>query len=101
MLDASTTVARHPRVVFRRLGGETGGVVLHLGTAAYHGVNEMGALVFSLLDGTPTVGALIENVRQRLDDAPPELDADLAEFLAGLAARDLILVGGDAAPVTP
>ena len=50
MLDASTTVARHPRVVFRRLGGETGGVVLHLGTAAYHGVNEMGALVFSLLD---------------------------------------------------
>src|SRR5437763_870542 len=48
MLDASTTVARHPRVVFRQLGGETGGVVLHLGTAAYHGVNEMGALVFGL-----------------------------------------------------
>jgi hypothetical protein len=97
MLDASTPVARHPRVVFRSLGEEGGGVVLHLGSAAYHGVNGIGALIFSLLDDAPTVGALVERVRDRVDGAPPELADDVVEFVASLADRDLVLVGDAAA----
>ncbi|MGH9282922.1 MAG: PqqD family protein [Acidimicrobiales bacterium] len=98
MIDASTPVRRHPRVVFRELSGDGGGVVLHLGSASYHGVNGIGALIFSLLDEAPTVGALIESVRGRLEDAPPELDADLTAFIAALAERQLILVGGEDVP---
>lgn len=97
MLDASTPLARHPRVVFRSLGEESGGVVLHLGTAAYHGVNGIGALIFTVLDEAPTVGALVELVRAKVDGAPPELADDVAEFVASLAVRDLVLVGDAAA----
>ena len=98
MLDSSTLVARHPRAVFRPLGGESGGVVLHLGSAAYHGVNAVGALILSRLDDAPTFGMLVERVRAELVDAPADLESDIAEFLSDLAARDLVVVG-DAAGV--
>ena len=96
MLDASTMVAPHPRVVFRPLDGQSGGVVLHLGSAAYHGVNAIGALILSEIEDGPTFGTLVERVRGELADAPPELESDVAEFLTALAARDLVLIGGAA-----
>ncbi len=35
---------RSPRVAYRELGGDRGGVLLQLDTGAYHGVDRIGAL---------------------------------------------------------
>lgn len=92
MIDESTMIRRSPRVEFRELGEEGGAVLLHLGTGAYHGTNEVGALIWQLLgdDGLP-FGVLVEQLRAQLDDAPDEMASEISEFLDDLASRELIL----------
>jgi len=38
---------RSPRVAYRELGGDRGGVLLQLDTGAYHGVDRIGALILA------------------------------------------------------
>jgi Coenzyme PQQ synthesis protein D (PqqD) len=83
---------RNPRVEFRSLGDEEGGVLLHLDTAAYHGLNGVGALAWSLLEGV-TFEKLLEELRSQLEGIPPTFEEEIAEFLSDLAERDLIHLG--------
>jgi hypothetical protein len=92
MIHERTVIRRNQRVVFRKLADEAGGVLLHLDTAAYHGLNEVGALVWTLLDGTPTFGALLDDLRGRLEDPPSMFDAEIGGFLEDLGRRDLVLL---------
>lgn len=92
MVEDGTIVKRSPRVEFRSLGEGEGGVLLHLDTAAYHGVNEVGSLVWSLLDQEPTFSGLLAGLRDRLEELPPTFEAEISEFLDELAQRDLILL---------
>jgi hypothetical protein len=39
MIDDATVVRRNATVEYRSLGDEGGGVLLHVGTGAYHGLN--------------------------------------------------------------
>jgi Coenzyme PQQ synthesis protein D (PqqD) len=89
MRDLSTVIRRNERVEYRSLGDGEGGVLLHLGTAAYHGVNEVGAMVWTLLEGI-TVQQLLDEMRTRLTSTPPSLEKDVEEFLRELAERDLV-----------
>jgi hypothetical protein len=89
VLVSSTVVRRNERVEYRSLGDGEGGVLLHLSTAAYHGVNEIGAMIWTLLDGI-TVQQLLDEMRARLTSAPPSLEQDVEEFLQELAERDLV-----------
>lgn len=91
-LDASTVLVRNPRVEYRSLGDEEGGVLLHLDTAAYHGLNAVGALAWSLLDGM-TFEALLAELRQRLEGLPSTFEEEIAEFVGDLAERDLVHYG--------
>jgi Coenzyme PQQ synthesis protein D (PqqD) len=92
VIDESTMIRRSPRVEFRELGEEGGAVLLHLGTGAYHGTNEVGALIWQLLgdEGLP-FGVLVEQLRAQLDDAPDEMASEISEFLDDLASRERIL----------
>ena len=87
-LDVNAVPARNPQVVNRTVGD--GEVLLHLETGAYHGLSATGALVWELVDGTRTVGAIVDEVRARYDGAPPEVDADVHSFLDDLRDRDLV-----------
>jgi hypothetical protein len=100
-LEPSTVLRRNSRVEYRSLGEEGGGVLLHLDTAAYHGLNGVGALAWSLLDGI-TFGKLLEELRTRLEGVPPTFEEEIAEFLNELSERDLIYYGseGEGAPGT-
>jgi hypothetical protein len=89
MIDHDTVILRNPRVEFRRLGEEEGGVLLHLDTAAYHGLNEVGCLVWTLLDGI-NFGELLVRLREELEDVPATLDSEISEFLDGIAERGLV-----------
>lgn len=89
-MDRDTTVRRSDRAVCRRLADKQGAVVLHLDTAAYHGVNEFGALVWDRLAQEQTCGQLLTGLRQELDAPPPGWEGEVVAFLAALAERDLV-----------
>jgi hypothetical protein len=86
----STVLRRNQRVEYRSLGDEESGVLLHLDTAAYHGLNPVGALTWSLLEDGITFEALLDRLRRELDETPDTFQEEIAEFLGQLAERDLI-----------
>lgn len=91
MIDPATSVRHNPRVVYRKLVEGSGGVLLHLDSAAYHGLNEVGTLVWTLIDEGTTFASLLTELRTRLENTPPDLAEDIAEFLEQLGERDLVV----------
>lgn len=89
-MGTNGAIRRNPQVVYRELAGEGGGVLLHLESGAYHGLNETGSLIWDLIDGERDFAALVADLREQLDDAPDDLDAETERFLADLRERDLI-----------
>ena len=89
-MHTDAVIRRNPQVVYRELAGEGGAVLLHLDSGAYHGLNETGILIWSLIDGERTFDQLVADVREQRDDPPDDLGAETERFLADLRARDLI-----------
>jgi hypothetical protein len=94
MIDAATVLRRNPRVEYRSLGEGEGGVLLHLDTAAYHGVNEVGALIWRLLEDPKPFDELLDELRAELQELPPTFEDEIGEFIGELAERDLVLMDG-------
>lgn len=92
MILAKAKIVRGRRAVFRELGGDEGGVLLHLDSGQYHRLNRMGCTIWGLIDGARTVTDLAGEVRRVAADHPAHLMEDIQEFLEGLLARDLIAV---------
>ncbi|HUR18785.1 MAG TPA: PqqD family protein [Acidimicrobiales bacterium] len=89
MIEPDTRLRRNSEAVYRQLAEGSGGVVLHVGSAQYHGVNEVGGLIWSLLEEEVTFAQLLTSLRTRIDDPPAGLDEEAAEFLEALRERDL------------
>ena len=68
-----------------------GGVLLHLESGEYHGINEIGCLIWKLIDGERSVADLVEAVRREVEDAPPELADDVNRFIGDMRDRDLLV----------
>lgn len=83
-------VRRSDRAVCRKLADEQGAVVLHLDTAAYHGVNEFGALVWDHLAHEQTCAQLLTTLGRDLDAPPSGWQDEVVAFLDALAERDLV-----------
>jgi hypothetical protein len=90
-MTPESKVRRNPEVVARELAPPEGAVLLHLETGAYHGLNRVGFVVWELLDGERTVAELVDGVRERIPDAPPEVERDVIAFLEGAIERNLVL----------
>jgi hypothetical protein len=93
MIDSATTVRRKPDVVFRALQEGEGGVLLHLLSGEYHGLNQLGCVVWGLMESDRTFGDLVDAVRAQLDEQPATLEQDVSDFLEGLRDRDLVELG--------
>jgi hypothetical protein len=89
MIEPTTTIRQSPRATFRRLD-DGSAVVLHLDTAQYHGVNEVGAVIWELTEPEPTFEDLVSAVRERVEDAPADLEAEVEAFVYALNERGLI-----------
>ena len=50
MIDQATRIRRNPDVVFRSLEEDQGGVLLHLESGEYHGLNDLGSLIWRLIE---------------------------------------------------
>ena len=85
-----TFIERNPRVVHRHLVEGQGGVLLHLDTGAYHGVNEIGALLWTLLETATTGEWLLAELRENLTGVTPDFEQEIRTFLYELQSRDLI-----------
>lgn len=90
MIADDTVVSRSPRAAFHPLEEGQGGVLLHVDTGAYHGLNRVGALIWELLERPLPLRALVEDLRGRFEDPPREMDAEIRAFLEDLKTRDLI-----------
>jgi hypothetical protein len=90
MIDPTTRITRNPDVVFRSLEEEQGGVLLHLQSGAYHGLNQFGSLIWGLLGNETRFADLVDGVRAETEDAPASLDEDVSSFVEDLSARDLV-----------
>jgi hypothetical protein len=91
MIQETTVLRRNPRVEYRSMGEGEGGVLLHLDTAAYHGLNEVGALIWRLLEEPKPLDVLLRELGGELQEVPPRFEDEIRQFLSELAERDLIL----------
>jgi hypothetical protein len=91
-LTPESKVRQNDQVVARELSPTEGGVLLHLESAQYHGVNPVGLLIWELLDGQRTVREVIDAVRDRVQDPPPQLESDVMQFLTDVHERNLVAV---------
>jgi hypothetical protein len=82
--------SRSPQVVVRSLQEGEGAVALHLQSGAYHGLNDVGALVWEMLEEPRTADELVAGIREHIPTAPPDFDADVRAFLDALAERGLV-----------
>ena len=90
-LRPGAILTRNPRVAYRELN-DGSAVLLHLDSGAYHGLNDVGALVWGALEDQATVDGVIESIRGRFEGAPPSLASDVRSFIEGLVTRGLVKV---------
>jgi hypothetical protein len=91
-VDTGQFIRHNERAVFRELAGDEGGVLLHLDSGAYHGINVVGTLIWNLIGQGQALDELIEGVRSRLDEAPDTLQADIEAYVQDLVERDLLVL---------
>ena len=94
-LASQTLISRNPRVVHRNLVDGQGGVLLHLDTGAYHGVNEIGALVWTLLEGEPPFDRLLTELACNVNSVPADVANQISSYLVDLERRDLVRFSDD------
>jgi hypothetical protein len=90
MIDPTTRIRRNPDVVFRSLEAEQGGVLLHLQSGGYHGLNQVGSLIWGLIENDTRFSDLVDGVRAETEDAPVSVEEDVSGFVDDLSARDLV-----------
>jgi coenzyme PQQ synthesis protein D (PqqD) len=92
MIDPTTRIRRNPDVVFRSLQEEQGGVLLHLQSGAYHGLNDVGSVIWREIESETSFAELVAAIRAQVDDAPDSLEQDVSGFVEDLSQRDLVVL---------
>jgi hypothetical protein len=90
MIDQATRIRRNPDVVFRSLEEGQGGVLLHLESGEYHGLNDLGSLIWRLIENESSFADVVTGVRDQTEDAPEGVDQDVSNFLDDLNRRNLV-----------
>ena len=85
---------RSPSSVSTVLDGET--VILDVESGVYSGLNEVGTVVWELLENHVTIAGLREAILNDFDVTPEECSGNLISFLQELADNKLIEVMGEA-----
>jgi len=93
MIDSDTKIRRNPDVVFRQLEEEQGGVLLHLLTGDYHGLNDLGSMIWRLIEQETTFADVVAGIRAQAQDVPDTVDREVSDFLEQLSERDLVILG--------
>jgi len=94
MITDTTRIKRSPRAAAHGLGESEGGVVLHLESGQYHGLNNVGWAIWNLLSEPREVAAVVTEVQALFPEAAQQARDDVHGFVASLVERDLLEVLG-------
>lgn len=92
VIDETSRIKKGPEVAAHGLAASEGGVLLHLKSGQYHGVDIVGWTIWNLLDGSRTIAELAQELRVRFPDAPSQLNEDVSTFVRDLLERNLVEV---------
>lgn len=77
-----------PDVVFREIGGEA--VILHIGTATYFGLDDVGTRVWQLVTGGQAVGQVCATLAAEFDAPDAQIASDVSNLIDELLRKDLL-----------
>jgi hypothetical protein len=90
MIQFSDSLRPPEQVIYREIAGEA--VLLNLDTEAYHGLDEVGVRMWSLLTSSDSVQEAYDALLAEYEVEPETLRADLATFIDSLVERKLLEV---------
>ena len=90
MITDDSRFRRTPGVVLRSLQDDRGAVALHLESGQYYGVNEVGTLVWELLESEPSFADIVGGVRAGVDDPDAVSEDELRAFISEMVGRKLV-----------
>lgn len=70
-------------------------MLLHLDTAAYHGLNATGASIWEQVRDGITLGELVRETEAAVADPPESLPSEVAGFVADLIERGLLQLAAE------
>ena len=78
------------QVVHETIDGET--ILLNLETGNYYSMDQMGVVIWQLLENEICVNDLIEALKNRFPDQDSEISASIPDFIAELIQEDLLII---------
>lgn len=84
---------RTEKLPWREIDGRA--VVIQPGAGKVHDLNEVGALLWTLADGSRTFDQIIDTVVERFDIQPAQARMDAREFYEGLEELGLVKIEAD------
>ena len=87
-ITESSIIVANQEQISSDLGGEA--VILNLKTGVYHGLNEVGALIWTLIQEPKAVSDIKQTLLQEYEVEAQQCDRDLIALLENLLAADLI-----------
>lgn len=96
-MSSDSNPRRHPDTAFRPVGDE-GGLVVIPGRAEVKVLNPTAIKIFSMLDGTHSVTAIVDAVTREYEVNDEQASRDVADFLDVLRENGLLAEVGERAP---
>ncbi|MBW4602452.1 MAG: lasso peptide biosynthesis PqqD family chaperone [Calothrix sp. FI2-JRJ7] len=91
-LFASTIIASSQQIS-SDLGGEA--VILNLKSGVYHGLNEVGASIWKLIQEPRTIEEIKQKLLEEYDVEPEQCESDVIELLENLLVAELIVINNE------
>jgi hypothetical protein len=77
-----------PRVIFENIDGEL--ILVHMERGAYFSTDEVGAFIWSMIEGRATRAEIAHALGARYEERPEAIMAALGRFLGRLLEEDLV-----------
>jgi len=90
MLDISSVPVRNPNIIGRMTDDEAVLVMPQKGQVKV--INEVGAVVWELIDGKRDVGQIVDEVCSQFDVDRAAAEADTLNFISELIKREIIFI---------
>ena len=81
-----------PRVIFENIDGEL--ILVHMERGAYYTTDEVGAVLWGLIESRCSVAEMCDALRSRYDADSGVIEDAISMFLARLVEEDLVCNGG-------
>ncbi len=94
MISLDQVVCKDRQTASRVLAGEA--VVLTPLNSKIYNLNETGSRIWEWLDGEPTVGEIVANVRREFEVSEEQAIRDVVAFLEELAAKGMVTLSQNA-----